>query len=68
MSARPTQALTGTRFAPYLQSEEAHMDCLHDRAAEDLGNIVALEPVNVTAPDQQSATLSYVVALGLPSD
>lgn len=41
MSARPTQAVTGMRFAPYLESEEAHLDCLDDRAAEDLGNIVA---------------------------
>src|SRR5260370_34103110 len=39
-----------------------------DRAAEDLGNIVALEHVNVTVPDQQLATLFYVVGLGLTRD
>jgi hypothetical protein len=44
------------------------MDCPYDRAAEDLGNIVALEHVNVTVPDQQTATLFYVVALGLTRD
>jgi hypothetical protein len=35
-----------------------------DRAAESTGNIVHLEHVNVTQPDQQLATLYYVVALG----
>jgi hypothetical protein len=40
------------------------MDCPSDRAAGDLGNIVALEHVNVTVPDRQIATLFYVVVLG----
>src|SRR6266851_9620914 len=44
------------------------MDCPFDRASEDLGNIVALEHVNVTVPDQQLATLFYVVGLGLTRD
>ncbi len=44
------------------------MDCPFDRAAEDLGNIVELEHVNVTVPDQQLATLFYVVGLGLTRD
>jgi hypothetical protein len=35
-----------------------------DRAAEDIGNIVLLEHVNVTQPDQHLATLYYVVGLG----
>jgi hypothetical protein len=35
-----------------------------DRTAEDMGNIVLLEHVNVTQPDQRLATLFYVVALG----
>ena len=39
-----------------------------DRAAEDLGNVVALEHVNVTVPDQQLATLFYVSGLGLTRD
>src|SRR5215467_8127703 len=39
-----------------------------DRAAEDLGNIVALEHVNVTVPDQQKAGLFYVNGLGLTRD
>ena len=44
------------------------MDGQFDRAAEDLGNIVALEHVNVTAPDQQLATLYYIAGLGLTRD
>src|SRR4051812_32446706 len=39
-----------------------------NRAAEDLGNIVALEHVNVTVPDQQLATLFYIKGLGLTRD
>lgn len=40
----------------------------YDRAAEDLGNIVALEHVNVLVPDQHLATLFYVMGLGLTRD
>jgi hypothetical protein len=36
----------------------------YDRAAEDVGNLVHLEHVNVTQPDQGLATLFYVVGLG----
>jgi len=39
-----------------------------DRSAEDLGNIVALEHVNVTVPDQSLSTLYYMSALGLTRD
>ncbi len=39
-----------------------------DRAAEDLGNIVALEHVNVQVEDQRPATLYYISALGLTRD
>jgi hypothetical protein len=39
-----------------------------DRAAEDLGNVVHLEHVNVTIPDQRLATLFYVAGLGLTRD
>jgi len=40
----------------------------YDRAAENIGNIVALEHVNVTVPDQGHATLFYVTGLGLTRD
>jgi hypothetical protein len=40
----------------------------YDRTAEDLGNIVKLEHVNVTVPDQSLATLFYVSGLGLTRD
>jgi hypothetical protein len=39
-----------------------------DRAAEDLGNSIHLEHVNVTIPDQHLATLFYVAGLGLTRD
>ena len=35
-----------------------------DRTAEDVGNIILLEHVNLTQPDQGPTTLFYVVALG----
>jgi len=35
-----------------------------DRSAEDVGNLVLLEHVNVTQPDQRLATLFYVAGLG----
>src|ERR1700691_3897054 len=40
----------------------------YDRSAEDLGNIVALEHVNVQVEDQGLATLFYMSALGLTRD
>jgi catechol 2,3-dioxygenase-like lactoylglutathione lyase family enzyme len=39
-----------------------------DRGAEDIGNIVLLEHVNVRIPDQRLATLFYVTGLGLTRD
>lgn len=40
----------------------------YDRSAEDLGNIVALEHVNVQVEDQTLATLFYMSGLGLTRD
>jgi hypothetical protein len=39
-----------------------------DRAAEDLGNSIHLEHVNVQIPDQRLAMLFYVTGLGLTRD
>jgi hypothetical protein len=39
-----------------------------DRTAEDTGNVVHLEHVNLTVPDQLLATCFYVSALGLTRD
>ena len=39
-----------------------------DRAAEDLGNSIHFEHVNVTIPDQRLATPFYVAGLGLTRD
>ena len=40
------------------------MDQRYDRPREDVSNIVHLEHVNVTQPDQRLATLFYVAGLG----
>lgn len=40
----------------------------YDRTEEDLGNIVCLEHVNTRIPDQQLATIFYVMGLGLTRD
>lgn len=39
-----------------------------DRSRDDLGNIVALEHVNVTVPDQRLAMLFYIVGMGFTRD
>src|ERR1044071_3124416 len=39
-----------------------------DRSAEDLGNSIHLEHVNVQVPDQRLAALFYVTGLGLTRD
>lgn len=39
-----------------------------DRAAEDIGNIISLEHVNVRIPDQRLSTLFYIAGLGLTRD
>ena len=44
------------------------MQLKFDRAAEDLGNSIHLEHVNVQVPDQHLATLFYVSGLGLTRD
>lgn len=40
----------------------------YERARQDLGNIILLEHVNVTIPDQHLATIFYVSGLGLTRD
>ena len=44
------------------------MTTTYDRAREDVSNIVHLEHVNVTQPDQRLATLFYVSGLGFTRD
>lgn len=39
-----------------------------DRATQDVGNILALEHVNITVPDQSEATFFYVNGLGFTRD
>lgn len=40
----------------------------YDRRRDDVGNVLALEHVNVTVPDQSTATLFYVNTLGFTRD
>jgi hypothetical protein len=40
----------------------------YDRTTQDVGNLVALEHVNVTVPDQELAALFYVTGLGFTRD
>jgi hypothetical protein len=39
-----------------------------DRASQDVGNIIALEHVNTTVPDQSQAHLFYVTGMGFTRD
>src|SRR5215210_4990358 len=39
-----------------------------DRSAEDLGNSVGLEHLNLMVPDQQTATLFYISGMGFTRD
>ena len=48
--------------------QASHVMTRYDRTREDVSNIVHLEHVNVTQPDQRLATLFYVAALGLTRD
>jgi hypothetical protein len=40
----------------------------NDRASEDVGNVVALEHINVRIPDQRLSTVFYVSGMGLTRD
>ena len=44
------------------------MTTTYDRSRQDMGNILALEHVNVRIPDQVTATTFYVMGLGLTRD
>ena len=44
------------------------MNKTYDRRSQDVGNIVALEHVNVKIPDQVIATAFYVQGLGFTRD
>src|SRR3979411_2200963 len=57
-----------TRVCPQFTSGTTPMHQPFDRAAEDLGNSIHLEHVNVTVPDQRLAALFYVAGLGLTRD
>ncbi|MBM3559005.1 MAG: hypothetical protein FJX53_03780, partial [Alphaproteobacteria bacterium] len=68
MSKRPAPraAAGGRKAAP--RAVDLSQASRFDRAAEDLGNIVALEHVNLLVGDQRTATLFYLVAIGFTRD
>ncbi|MEK9725748.1 MAG: hypothetical protein VW405_20010 [Rhodospirillaceae bacterium] len=53
---------------PVQQKKPVKGKAIYDRSAEDIGNSVALEHVNVCIPDQRLSTLFYVTGLGLTRD
>jgi hypothetical protein len=58
----------GTGQQEVFREESESMNTIYDRSAEVVGNIVKLEHVNVTVPDQRLATLFYVSGLGYTRD
>src|SRR5215475_3032673 len=54
--------------APQNRCGRAVMNPAFDRAAEDLGNSIHFEHVNVQVPDQRLAMLFYIGGLGLTRD
>ena len=40
----------------------------YDRATQDIGNILGMEHVNVTVPDQEIASTFYISGLGFTRD
>ena len=43
-------------------------DSARNRPSQDVGNVLLLEHVNVTIPDQETATTFYVTGLGFTRD
>lgn len=61
----PALAIIGSRD----QVGEFSVDAKsYDRSLEDVGNILQLEHVNITVPDQQLAHLFYITGMGLTRD
>ena len=44
------------------------MATTYDRKQDDVGNIIALEHVNLAIPDQQLATAFYIAGMGFTRD
>ena len=43
-------------------------DCARNRPSQDVGNVLLLEHLNLTIPDQETATTFYVTGLGFTRD
>ncbi len=68
MSSGHDMNLVSIKPAEPQSNENPSMTSTYDRTTEDVGNIVKLEHVNVTLPDQRLGTLFYVSGLGLTRD
>jgi hypothetical protein len=54
--------------ADQMTADEMTAEKTYDRATQDVGNLLALEHVNVCVPDQELAALFYVSGLGFTRD
>ena len=61
---RPAFGALTTGRGPFTMSEAKEFD----RSVEDIGNILNMEHINLTVPDQQVAALFYVSGLGFTRD
>ena len=62
----PARRSNSSRKGP--SEANAMREIAFDRTVEDVGNIIKLEHVNLTVPDQRLATIFYVSGLGLTRD
>lgn len=65
--ARSGSFSTAAKKAPKTR-RDTMAEPTYDRTTQDVGNIVALEHVNVTVPNQELALIFYVSGLGLTRD
>jgi len=56
------------RVADTTMVQKMQAEKTYDRATQDVGNLLALEHVNVTVPDQELAALFYITGLGFTRD
>lgn len=67
-SRRPSRCFPNPCVASLVKTFEGDQMQPSDYAHEDIGNLVLLEHINLTIPDQSLATAFYVSGLGLTRD
>ncbi|MFT7599912.1 MAG: hypothetical protein ACI8TP_002849 [Acidimicrobiales bacterium] len=63
-----TNDVVSLGVAPGVRMGSSVAETAFDRSTQDVGNVLALEHVNVTVPDQELAALFYVTGLGFTRD